>query len=143
MRGLTLRSTAMIAALLAAAAFARVDVASADPAATGERATDAPAWHQTFTFRGDLDTADARSLVSDELLEFNAGEKWGFTLGFDGLHRDAIDLEGMRAGAFYNFTPRFRFGGELSFTGPEEGLVPGEPATRDAPEIKLESAFRF
>ncbi|MCG8443407.1 MAG: hypothetical protein MI723_16510 [Caulobacterales bacterium] len=143
-------------AAIIAAGMALADDEDTSPAGKGVPAIDEPSFNFDFPAGDDLEwrlrfslggpdekvgldwTDDVRA---DETIEFATGSKWGLTLGFDG--DDApLDLESMRAGAFFNITPRMRIGGELSFSNPEEGLVPGE-TDGDAPEVKLESAFKF
>lgn len=74
---------------------------------------------------------------------FSAGERWGFTLGFDENDRGPqFELEDVRAGAYFRLTDRIRLGGAVRFTSPEEDVF-GEQAEDRAPELKFESAFRF
>ncbi len=106
-----------------------------------------PVWREALSF--DLDDRGGRAdwdttldFDTSSLIEFNTGRKWGFTLGLQRLDRDTTQYEGLSAGAFYNLTPRMRIGGAFEFTAQDEGLVPGERPEK-APEIKLESAFKF
>jgi hypothetical protein len=106
-----------------------------------------PVWREGLAFDGDARGGRAEwdtSLDFDagNLVEFSTGRKWGFTLGLQRLDRDTIEYEGVSAGAFFNLTPRMRIGGAFAFTAQDEGLVPGERPEK-APEIKLESAFKF
>ncbi|MEO1039065.1 MAG: NtrZ family periplasmic regulatory protein [Pseudomonadota bacterium] len=74
---------------------------------------------------------------------FSAGERWGFTLGFaDSVRGPQFELEDVSAGAFFRLNDRFRLGGELRFTSPEEDVF-GEAGEERGPELKFESAFRF
>ena len=74
---------------------------------------------------------------------FSAGERWGFTLGFDENDRGPqFEIEDVRAGAYFRLTDRIRLGGAVRFTSPEEDVF-GEQAEDRAPELKFESAFRF
>ena len=104
-------------------------------------------WHERFTFSGATGSgiADFNADTLSDDLAFTPGMKWGFTLSFeDDPDAEAFDIDELRAGAFYNLTPRMRIGGELSFTSPDEALILGPASDEDEePEIKLESAFRF
>lgn len=74
---------------------------------------------------------------------FTAGERWGFTLGFaDRVRGRQFELADMSAGAFFRLNDRFRLGGELRFSSPEEDVF-GEEGEERSPELKFESAFRF
>ncbi|MGF1461722.1 MAG: NtrZ family periplasmic regulatory protein [Maricaulaceae bacterium] len=103
-------------------------------------------WYQSFTFRTpelfsngvSLNTTAATN--TDVLL---AQRRFGLTLDFEGGgDQAALDFDGLRAGAFWNLTPRMRVGGQLRLTAPEDFIGSIDPE-RDEPEIKLESAFRF
>lgn len=134
-----------------AAVFASVTPAMAQSSDGSESAV-APTieWHQRFTFRGSdslrvttWDNLDADwSRLDPGLLQFSSGERWDFTFGMDFSDSDVFNLDSVRAGATFNVSRRFSLGGELSFTSPEEDLIPGD-LSDEAPEIRLESAFRF
>lgn len=105
-------------------------------------------WHETFSFRTDREIEESSLLfaggepITFDALDYSPDGRWGFTLSFDAGSGQAFDLDGMRAGVVFELTPRMRFGGQLSFSRSPEGLVPGE-SPEAAPEIKLESAFKF
>lgn len=96
-------------------------------------------WHGRFTLRSETAVA-----AEPDVVEFSAGRRWSFTLGISSGDEPVFDLEGVEAGAFFNLTPRMRIGGALSFGEADDPLSPGaDPIVEDAPEVKLESAFRF
>jgi len=99
-------------------------------------------WYERFT----LAPSETRSVWAQPSDEFHlqAGDRWGVTLGYVAPARGAqgVDLEDFSAGAFYEFSEHFRFGGEVRFTSPEERVF-GEDGQDKAPEIRFESAFRF
>lgn len=99
-------------------------------------------WYERFT----LAPSATRSVWAQPSDEFHlqAGDRWGVTLGYMAPARGAqgVDLEDFSAGAFYEFSEHFRFGGEVRFTSPEEQVF-GEDGEDKAPEIRFESAFRF
>jgi len=100
----------------------------------------------TFTFR-DMDFTDTNTNVwsgdfSLPALELSAGDKWGFTFGLQNSDGHSFDLDGVRAGAFFDITPRVRVGGALSFTDSDAFFAQGSDR-EDIPEVKFESAFKF
>ena len=99
-------------------------------------------WYERFT----LAPSESRSVWAQPSDEFQlqAGDRWGVTLGYAAPARGAqgVDLQDFSAGAFYEFSEHFRFGGEVRFTSPEERVF-GEDGEDKAPEIRFESAFRF
>lgn len=106
------------------------------------------AWHQTITLTpsGDIGYLSNDSFTFDESL-FSLGDDraWGFTLAVQEARApwsETPDFDTYRAGAFVNLGSRFRLGGELRFSDAEKDVLFFDRAD-DAPEIKLQSAFRF
>ena len=66
------------------------------------------------------------------------------TFGYTESDRLPQDLgfDDISAGAFYDFSERFRIGGQFRFTSPEEEIF-GEDTETKEPELRFESAFRF
>lgn len=114
--------------------------ASIAPAQTGTAS--AIAWYERFT------VAPSESHVvwgvRQREFQLQGGNRWGVTLGYSESDRIPQDfsLDDFSAGAFYDFSDRFRFGGQLRFTSPEEEIF-GEDTDRKEPELRFESAFRF
>jgi hypothetical protein len=108
----------------------------------------APAEHDetsTFTFRtqpgSDLGAWSFNPSPSPSL-ELSAGEKWRFTLDLDSSLQ-SFDFEGVRAGAFFNITPRMSLGGALSISDENDAITRAGAFDGEVPEVKFESAFRF
>jgi hypothetical protein len=69
--------------------------------------------------------------------------RWGLTLNVRDADRSRTATRDETAiGAFYDFTPRLRVGGELRVADPPVGGAPGA-ADQSSADVKLESAFRF
>lgn len=100
------------------------------------------AWYERFT------VAPSESYavwgVSQREFQLQGGNRWGVTIGYTESDRlpSNLSLDDISAGAFYDFSERFRFGGELRFTSPEEEMF-GEDTEQKQPELRFESAFRF
>ena len=99
-------------------------------------------WYERFTVAPSESYAVWGGTPQEFQLE--AGDRWGVTLGYSQAGRSAQDfsLDDFSAGAFFEFSERVRFGGELRFTSPEEEIF-GEDTERKTPELRFESAFRF
>lgn len=114
--------------------------ASIAPEQTGTAS--AIAWYERFT------VAPSESYVvwgvRQREFQLQGGNRWGVTLGYSESDRTPQDfsLNDLSAGAFYDFSDRFRFGGQLRFTSPEEEIF-GEATDSKEPELRFESAFRF
>lgn len=114
--------------------------ASIAPDQTGTAS--AIAWYERFT----VAPSESHAVwgVRQREFQLQGGNRWGVTLGYSESDRIPQDfsLDDFSAGAFYDFSDRFRFGGQLRFTSPEEEMF-GEDADSKAPELRFESAFRF
>ncbi|MEN0653128.1 MULTISPECIES: NtrZ family periplasmic regulatory protein [Hyphobacterium] len=100
-------------------------------------------WYEAFTFATSDNVPSVAFDNPDTQFEFNATERWGFTLGLDNDPNERYDLDSFSAGAFVNVGERFRFGGAVRFTA-QEDLLTGTLADNErAPEVKFESALRF
>ena len=120
-------------------AFAQAAVNPTDVLAPAERET------STFTFRtppgSDLGAWSFNPTTAPSL-ELSAGEKWRFTLDLDSS-LESFDFEGVRAGAFFNITPRMSLGGALSISDEDDAITRSGAFAGEVPEVKFESAFRF
>ncbi|MBR9825004.1 MAG: hypothetical protein GYB36_04270 [Alphaproteobacteria bacterium] len=119
------------------------------PAAMGQDAPEAvpqseTPWYEAFTLslNEDLPPSLDESLPTIDW-EAESG-RWGLTLGIRDEQYEPLELDDVSASAFVNVGERFRFGGEVRFTSPQDDLfmIPSEDEER-APEIKFESALRF
>lgn len=100
-------------------------------------------WYERFT----VAPSETRSVWggTEQAFQLEAGDRWGVILGYteqQGRGPQSVDLEDFSAGAFIEFSDRFRFGGQVRFTSPEEEIF-GEEGEERTPEIRFESAFRF
>lgn len=97
----------------------------------------------------DRPAAGLAPIEKDELeLNFRPGGKWGLTLDLTSrADNSVLPREEVAAGAYYQFTPRFRFGGGValksdslssSFASPEAWRQQDAEAS-----VRLESAFSF
>ncbi len=118
-----------------------------EPASSVDRSGDnvsasALPWYEQFTAAAPADLAAAWGEQASEF-RFTAGERWGFTLGFNEADEGPqFQIEDVSAGAFFAINDRFRLGGQVRFTSPGQDVF-GEAADDHAPELKFESAFRF
>lgn len=99
-------------------------------------------WYKQFTV---APSEGLNSAWGNEVTQFHfsAGERWGFTLGFDqGQAGPQFGSDDVTAGAFFDLNERITVGGEFRFSSPEGDVFGLETDDKD-PEIKFESAFRF
>lgn len=82
-------------------------------------------------------------------LSWNPGGKWGINLNLTSrADNDVLPREELAAGAFYQVTPRFRFGGGVTVKGDsltESLSKPGANFKEEVREatVRIESAFSF
>jgi hypothetical protein len=110
-------------------------------------------WFQRFTFGSDYSndangwSSGAVQGDSQSMRVTTEGKHWGMTLGV----RDKKDWaplgqsatrDKVSAGAFYNLTPRVRFGGEMTLES-KGGSTPLSGGSGVEPGVKFGSAFRF
>ncbi len=116
-----------------------------------ERARSSPAaalpWNQRFTFGSQFHDVEDRWALSAEVVggRTDPNSRFGFSL----IQRNQITAtpapkDWVAAGAFYNLTPRVRFGGEVSVSSKPGGgdLKLTAPGAADR-GVKLEGALRF
>jgi len=139
--------------MFAGAVLATAGAAHAqDAVAANPQGADLP-WFQRFTASSglteSLGQADAAAAVTPSV---NLSQRWGVTIdmaqpdrverGVQGLRQD-LRQDQAAVGAYYQFTPRLRVGGQLSI-GRDDAQTPVEPR-RDEKDagVRIESAFRF
>ncbi len=138
-----------IAALCATPALAdEPDVASVTNLPSPKVSEGPIKWFENFatsevsTPEKDLLTPD---LETDKFaLTWNGSGRWGLTLDVTRRSENQIlPQEEIQAGAYYQITPRFRFGGGISIGGKE--LSDASRWTSDEAEtgVRIESAFTF
>ncbi|WP_394693116.1 NtrZ family periplasmic regulatory protein [Hyphobacterium sp.] len=128
---------AAVAGFVASApgAFAFQDAVSASSDA------DAQAWYETFTLNADLAPGVDLDFPDNEV-EFQSGDGWGFTLGIDRNDEERREFDSIDAGVYVDLNQRFRFGGSIRFSNPDN-LVTGPQIDERAPEVKFETGWRF
>ena len=83
---------------------------------------------------------------TDQLaLAWRPGSKWGITLDLTSRSsNDVLPREELSAGAYYQITPRFRFGGALSLNGDSiKSAAEGWREEDGEAGVRIESAFSF
>lgn len=140
--------------LAGAAVFATAGVAHAQqaapitpPAANAQAAQAAVPWYQRFTTSTGVtesitgDTENDRSLAP----AWTLNQRWGVTVDVREAQRIERLPEGRgdqtSVGAYYQFTPNVRVGGQLSL----ETTAPPGASDQEEPraDVRIESAFRF
>jgi hypothetical protein len=142
------------AAVLATAGVAHAQDRQPIAPASGASVTTTQAavpWYQRFTTSTGVTESITGETENDRVLTpaWTLNQRWGVTVDVreaqrierlpDGGHGDQTSL-----GAFYQFTPRVRVGGEVSVETTERPLV-GTTENEDEPRagVRIESAFRF
>ena len=105
-----------------------------------------PDWYQRFTFREGEAQRPVWTGASerDVAYNWNKGERWQLQLSVTSREGDTgLPREEMQAGASFNITPRFSFGGSVSVGA--DDLGPGAVGSQQQLEtgIRLKSAFKF
>jgi hypothetical protein len=148
----------LAASLISAPAFAQVGkdsgpVSAAPQALTSHAETQQASPRLNF---GLTKSTEERSLLplapieKDRVeLSWKPGGKWGITLDLTSRSdNELLPREEMSAGAYYQVTPRFRFGGGVTVKGDSLSSSlsnPGANFNKDASEatVRVESAFSF
>jgi hypothetical protein len=143
--------TASLAALLFGAGVAaaqdaeRPDAPPLPIASSSSSDAAIPDWYQRFTFREGEAQRPVWTGASERDVQYNwnKGERWQLQLAVTSREGDiGLAREEMEAGATFNITPRFSFGGSVRLGA--EDLAPN--AVRDQQfetGIRLKSAFKF
>lgn len=149
------------AAVLASAGVAhaqqRPPVAAASVAAPASEspaeATAGVPWYQHFTTTNGLSETLSGDSANDQTIapSWTLNPHWGVTVDVREAQRVERSLDGghgnqTSVGAYYQFTPGVRLGGELSLeTSPRLGAPDPLLRRNDEPRanVKIESAFRF
>lgn len=141
--------------LAGAAVMATASVAQAQdrPAGASEAAAASAAvpWYQRFTTSNGV-TESITGVAENDRLPVPAwtlSDRWGVTLDVREAERIERLPEGGRGdqtsvGAYYQFTPRMRVGGQLSVQTTDRPIAtPGVQDDEPRADVRLESAFRF
>jgi len=109
-------------------------------------------WYQRFTTSNGLTESITGDGENDRIMPpaWTLNQRWGVTLDVREARRIERAPEGGRGdqtavGAYYQFTPRMRVGGELSVEAPRLGVAAPVTEREEEPRagVRLESAFRF
>jgi hypothetical protein len=140
------------AAVLATAGVAHAQDGSVAPApGAGVANTSAVPWYQRFTTSSGVTETITGDTENDRLPAptWQLDQRWGVTLDVQEAQRIERSPEGGRGdqasvGAYYQFTPRLRVGGEVSVEE-QTPLTPVPSQDEDEPRagVRIESAFRF
>src|SRR5262249_45628067 len=110
-------------------------------------------WYQRFTTSRGVTESITGESENDRILApaWTLNQRWGVTLDV----REAQRIEGIpegghgdetSVGAYYQFTPRMRVGGQLSVETAQSPIAPNVPGVTNEDEpragVRLESAFR-
>lgn len=91
-------------------------------------------------------TAQFAPLDGRKTLQFDASKgRWGLKLDLDQPTTRDMQLQDVRAGAFFKVTPSLRVGGAVAL-GDQTArplLRKNEPLETAAPRVRLETAFKF
>lgn len=141
------------AAVLATTGVAHAQDRPVAPAAGANAATSSVVpWYQRFTTSSGVTESVTGDTENDRLpaSTWTLNQRWGVTVDVQEAQRIERSPEGGRGdqasvGAYYQFTPRLRVGGELSVE--EQTPLAPVPNVADEDEtragVRIESAFRF
>ena len=104
-----------------------------------------PDWYQRFTFREGEAKRPVWTGASERDVQYNwnKGERWQLQLAVTSRDGDiGLAREEMEAGATFNITPRFSFGGSVRL-GAEDLAPNGVSDQQIETGIRLKSAFKF
>lgn len=138
-----------VMATAGAAHAQQADTTPAAPVTESAGAGGASPWYQRFTASNSITDAAIGDAEASRLPQaaWTLNQRWGVTLDVREAQRvdrlpEASRGDQTSLGAYYQFTPRMRLGGELSV---EDADRPG--VAREADEtragVRIESAFRF
>ncbi|MBX9745592.1 MAG: hypothetical protein K2X34_01740 [Hyphomonadaceae bacterium] len=142
------------AAVLATAgvAHAQDQTGVAAPGASISQSDGAVPWYQRFTTSSGVTESITGQGEDDRVLApaWTLNQRWGVTVDV----REAQQIERLAdggrgdqasVGAYYQFTPGLRVGGQLSVESPERPLTVAPAQDDEEPRagVRIESAFRF
>lgn len=143
------------AAVLATAGAAHAQERVLPAAGVSADASSATPWYQRFTTSNGVTESITGDDENDRVLApaWTLSQRWGVTLDVREAQRIERLPEGGRGdqaslGAFYQFTPSVRVGGEVSVEAPDRPAagIATSPTTADEEpraDVRIESAFRF
>ncbi|MEZ5994208.1 MAG: hypothetical protein R3C25_00490 [Hyphomonadaceae bacterium] len=137
------------AAVLATVGVAHAQDRPVEPLVSSAQARSVVPWYQRFTTSNGVTESITGDSENDRLLApaWTLNQRWGVTVDVREAQRIERLPEGRgdqtSVGAYYQFTPNVRVGGELSLeTAPAPNAV---THAQDEPRagVRIESAFRF
>ncbi len=141
------------AAVMATAGVAHAQQAPTHvtPAAEATEARAAVPWYQRFTTSNGVTESITGDSENDRILPpaWTLTQRWGVTVDVREAQRIERSPEGGRGGqasvgAFYQFTPNMRVGGELSVeTERQSPIASAQQQDEPRADVRIESAFRF
>jgi hypothetical protein len=136
-------------AVIATAGAAHAQQAEPAPVASATESNGSMPWYQRFTASNSVTEAATGDHDNVRLPQaaWTLNQRWGVTLDVREAQRvdrlpEASRGDQTSVGAYYQFTPRMRVGGELSVEDPERPGVAREADETQA-GVRIESAFRF
>lgn len=100
-----------------------------------------------FNVRGDYNPKSAQLAASTKsTLQFDATKgRWGLKLDMDQPIERDMQLEDVRAGAYFKVTPSLRVGGAVSLGDQSASSLArkAQPLQEATPRVRLETAFKF
>jgi hypothetical protein len=133
-------------------AHAQQRPAVAVPAVEADASQAAVPWYEHFTTSNGLTQAITGDRENDRTIApaWSLSQHWGITVDVreaQRIERDPVGGRGDQAsvGAFYQFTPGLRVGGQVSLETPHPGdtTVSGARTNEPRAGVRIESAFRF
>lgn len=139
------------AAIMATAGVAHAQDRPVAPVAPGANApVSAVPWYQRFTTSSGVTETITGDVENDRLAapSWTLNQRWGVTVDVQEAQRIERSPEGGRGdqtsvGAYYQFTPRLRVGGEVSVEQTPLAPVPTQDEEETRAGVRIESAFRF
>jgi len=146
--GILMLAGLMASTLWTSAAYAQDDEAARPLPVVSSSGSDAaiPDWYQRFTFREGEAQRPVWTGVSERDVSYNwnKGERWQLQLAVTSRDGDTgLPREEMEAGATFNITPRFSFGGSVSLGAEDLGPTGVGSQQQFETGIRLKSAFKF
>lgn len=140
------------AAVLASAGAAQAQDSVAANSVGAEATGAAVPWYQRFTTSSGVTETITGQNENDRLPtpSWNLSRHWGVTVDVREAERIERLPEGGRGaqtsvGAYYQFTPNVRVGGQFSLESSDRPGAPADNASEEEPRagVRVESAFRF
>jgi hypothetical protein len=127
-------------------------VAPVNPTAEARVNAAAVPWYQRFTTSSGVTESITGVTENDRQLSpaWTLNQRWGVTVDVREAQRierlpEASRGDEASVGAYYQFTPRMRVGGQLSLETDDHGLATTTDPNSNEPraDVRIESAFRF